>query len=196
MAAVKEFAFILWIAGVMLTKKNVTAVVTGPIFVRSPLRLFVGKNEINKTQTSTKRRKEFESIWPKRSWDCRMKKCLKSFVEMVPQHEEVLERVIGWSWHGRHAVRQRHPNKPVDDLIRWYKKKTRWKKQTNRSCSFHKWKKECLSRCWTEREKTGYQQIPEIQRVDFHWSLETLLLIKMDDSVSKTELRSYETFCQ
>jgi hypothetical protein len=26
--------------------------------------------------------------------------------------------VIGWSWHGRHGVRQRHPNKPVDDLIR------------------------------------------------------------------------------
>ena len=90
-----------------------------------------------------------------------MKKCLKSFVEMVPQHEEALERVIGWSWHGKQAVRQRHPNKRVDDLIRWYQKKTRWKKnKTNRSCSFHKWKKECLSRCETEREKTGYTRNP------------------------------------
>jgi len=48
--------------------------------------------------------------------------------------------VIGWSWHGRHEARQRHPNKPVDDLNFDYRRGREKKdKETEAAHEYSRW---------------------------------------------------------
>lgn len=173
MAAIKEFAFALRVARVVLTKENVTAVVTRPKFVRSPLRLISSSNNKNKK----KKRGRDQSKW---SWAA-MKNVsivLLKWYHNMRRYED--EWLVGRGTVDTESAR----GIPINQLTILFDQRGEIKKRPkNRSCS----------RIFLDGlggKLVFLYIIPEIQRVDFHWSLDTLLLMKMDDSVSKTELRS------